>query len=410
MITKCPECDLPISSKAVTCPHCGYPLKTAPKPKKAPAHMRLPNGFGQISMIKNRNLRNPWRAMVTVGFTEEGHPISKILKPQGYFKTYNEAYEALVEYNRNPYDLKEDINMAKLYERWSEQYFKTLKSDSSIRTITSAWAYCGSIKNMRVKDVRARHIKGVIDEGKITINGVDKYPSAGIKGRIKSLFNIMLDYAVEYEIVERNYARTFALSGDIIAETKENYRGHIPFKDEEMAILWANINVSYVEDVLIQCYMGWRPQELCLLEIVNINLDDWTIRGGLKTEAGIDRIVPIHACIRDIVRAKYNRAVECGNKYLIMCMDGQTHRGNKVMTYDKYQQRFSKIVQALGLNPDHKPHDCRKHFVTLCKKYKVDEYAIKRMIGHTITDITERVYTERGVSWLHEELAKVQKI
>jgi hypothetical protein len=27
----------------------------------------LPNGFGQISEIKNRKLRNPFRAMITVG-------------------------------------------------------------------------------------------------------------------------------------------------------------------------------------------------------------------------------------------------------------------------------------------------------------------------------------------------------
>lgn len=67
--------------------------------------MRLPNGFGQISELKGRNLRNPFRAMVTVGTDESGRPICRTLKPKGYFKTYNEAYAALVEYNRNPYDL-----------------------------------------------------------------------------------------------------------------------------------------------------------------------------------------------------------------------------------------------------------------------------------------------------------------
>ena len=32
----------------------------------------------------------------------------------------------------------------------------------------------------------------------------------------------MLDYALEYEIVDRNYARTFELSGDIVKEVEEN--------------------------------------------------------------------------------------------------------------------------------------------------------------------------------------------
>lgn len=66
--------------------------------------MRLPNGFGQITEIKNAKLRKPFRAMVTVGKDENGKPICKLLKPESYFKTYNEAYSALLEYNKNPYD------------------------------------------------------------------------------------------------------------------------------------------------------------------------------------------------------------------------------------------------------------------------------------------------------------------
>lgn len=41
----------------------------------------------------------------------------------------------------------------------------------------------------------------------------------------------MLDYALEYEIVDRNYARTFNLSDDIIKEKAEAKRQHIPFTD-----------------------------------------------------------------------------------------------------------------------------------------------------------------------------------
>lgn len=34
----------------------------------------------------------------------------------------------------------------------------------------------------------------------------------------------------------------------------------------------------------------------------------------------------------------------------------------------------------------------------MAKKYKLDEYAIKYLIGHKIDDITERVYTQRDPS------------
>ena len=144
MLIICPECQLNVSDKAKVCPHCGYPMKdnamTKAKPSKK--HMRLPNGFGQITEIKGQNLRKTFRAMVTVGKNANGRPICKLLKPEGYFSTYNEAYAALVEYNKNPYDLNPDILMCQLYEKWLDEYSKSLSSDSSIRTIKSAWSYC----------------------------------------------------------------------------------------------------------------------------------------------------------------------------------------------------------------------------------------------------------------------------
>ena len=221
MLIQCPECDLQVSDKANTCPHCGYPLKPDAKPKssrKPNKRRRLPNGFGQISEIKGRNLRNPFRAMVTVGKDKNGKPICKPLKPESYFPTYNDAYTALVEFNKNPYDLEPSITVKELYDKWTPEYFKTLKSDDSARATTSAWQYCSAVYDMRVMDVRARHIKGCMEEGVATVRGQEQTPSASMKNKIKTLFNQMLDYAVEYELVDRNYSRTFKLTDDTIKE------------------------------------------------------------------------------------------------------------------------------------------------------------------------------------------------
>lgn len=413
MLTKCPECELQVSDKAPSCPHCGYPLQPNVKQRKPRnknnKRRRLPNGFGQISEIKNRNLRNPFRAMVTVGKDEKGRPICKPLKPESYFPTYNEAYAALVEYNKNPYDLNPAITMRELYERWTTEYFETLKSKSSIRTITCAWAYCSSIYGMRAMDIRARHIKGCMEEGIAIIKGEERHPTAGVKARIKSMFNLMFDYALEYEIVDRNYARTFNVSEDIIQEKDQSKRGHIPFKDEEIQILWDNVGVKqYVDIVLIQCYSGWRPQELGLLKLENVNLDNWTFIGGMKTAAGTNRTVPIHSKIRDLVKKRYQEALALGSEYLINCTDTNTHRSSIMLTYDKYQKRFEKVIKELKLNPQHRAHDGRKHFVTMAKKFNVDEYAIKYMVGHSINDITEKVYTQRDIEWLKTEIEKIK--
>lgn len=410
MLTQCPECELPVSDKANACPHCGYPIKAPGKQKrsrKSAKRRRLPNGFGQISEIKGRNLRNPFRAMVTVGKTPEGRPICKPLKPESYFPTYNDAYTALVEYNKNPYDLEPSITMVELYDKWFKEYEKTVKDT---RAVESAWAYCSEVYKMRVMDVRARHVKGCMEEGTVVVRGEERHPSATMKNKIKSLFNLMLDYALEYELVDRNYSRTFNLSEETIKEIVTVKKGHIAFTDEEMDKLWGCLGEKLGVDImLIQCYSGWRPQELGLLELADVDLVNWTFKGGMKTDAGENRVVPIHTRIRPLVQARYNEALALNSNFLLNWVDPNSRQKKNIkLTYARYQKAFERIRDELHLNPEHRPHDGRTHFVTSAKRYGVDEYAIKYMVGHKISDITEKVYTKREFAWLREEIEKIK--
>lgn len=114
--------------------------------------------------------------------------------------------QALSEYLANPYDIQNNnLTVADLYQRWSSEYFQAL-GEPSTRTIIAAWKYCHKIYGMRVKDLRARHIKGIIEDGYvIRESGKDarkKIPaSPGTKSRIKSLFNVMLDYALNMNLL-----------------------------------------------------------------------------------------------------------------------------------------------------------------------------------------------------------------
>lgn len=411
-LIKCPECQLQVSDKAITCPHCGYPLDTKVikrQQRKPTKRRRLPNGFGTISEIKNQNLRKPFRALVCVGKNFYGKPIYKSLKPETYFKTYNDAYAALLEYHKNPYDLDSDLTVEQLYEKWTDKYFESLSNPSSERTIKSAWNYCSAVYNMRAKDLRARHIKGCMEDGTYIVNGKEKHPSPTTKTKIKSLFNLMLDYAEEHELVDKNYARTFKLADDIIKDVEEEKKDHIDFTNEEMQKLWNNLyNVDYVDVLLIQCYSGWRPQELGLLKIENVDLDNWFITGGMKTDAGKDRIVPVHPKIRSLVKYRYQEAQKLGSEYLINCTDTKTHRSSLKLTYDKYRHRVDKIIEQLELNPDHRAHDGRIQFATMAGDAKMNEYAVKRIMGHKIKDITENTYTKRKKEWLMEEILKIK--
>lgn len=375
--------------------------------------MKLPNGYGSVTRLSG-NRRKPYLARVTLGWITDEQTGKSVQNRVtiGTFKTKKEALQALAEYSANPYDIQtSNITLAELYQKWTEAYFPTLESESSSRTITAAWRYCHAIYGMRVKDIRARHIKGIMEDGYIIPSngknaGQKVHASPGTKSRIKSMFNLMLDYALEYELVDKNYARTFDLSNNIIREKEAASRGHIIFTESEMQALWDNVNTKrFVDWILIQCYMGWRPQKLSNLKIENVHLDGQYITGGMKTSAGKNRSVPIHPRIKALVQKNYNQAVELGSQYLLN--DPLAVKGGMSITYDKYAGRFAKVMDALNFRQDHRPHDPRKTFITMAKKADVDEYVIKRLIGHHITDITENVYTERDMEWLRVELEKM---
>jgi integrase len=154
--------------------------------------------------------------------------------------------------------------------------------------------------------------------------------------------------------------------------------------------------------VLTGIYSGWRPQELSILKISNVDLENQTFSGGLKTDAGRDRIVPIHPLISGLVRNNYEKALSLGSDYLFNDIYGRqiTH-----LTYDKYRGRFNKIMKYLNLS--HTPHDTRHTFITKAKYYKMDEYILKRIVGHAITDITEKTYTHRELEELRLEMKKI---
>lgn len=36
------------------------------------------------------------------------------------------------------------------------------------------------------------------------------------------------------------------------------------------------------------------------------------------------------------------------------------------------------------------------------------EYALKRIVGHSIKDLTEKTYTKRNIEWLNREIEKIK--
>lgn len=328
--------------------------------------------------------------MVTLGwaFNEEKGRLVQNRVTVGYFHTKDEAIQALANYNASPYDIQTNsITFEEVYELWSREYFPTLANKSSIRTVSAAYNYCTPLYKMRMKDIRVEHLEGTIRDAEV---------GSATKGRIKSLFNMMYRYAMKHEIVQKDYAQ---LCNAVKREAPE--REIVPFSPEEINLLWENVDeVPFADMILIGIYSGWRPQELAILKNADIDLEAGIMKGGMKTDAGKNRIVPIHPLIRPLIEQRYSPDRE----YLFNDKNGQQ---GTYMTYDKYRGRFNKVMKRLNLT--HRPHETRHTFITKAKECHVDEYILKLIVGHAITDITEKTYTHRTIEQLQKEICKITK-
>lgn len=399
MLIICPECGKEISDRAISCPNCGYPMNspTSIKPRiKNGKPSKLPNGFGTIYKLPGKR-RNPFRAVKTDKWVyDPSTGKSKQLRfTIGYYPTRQAAMAALANYNENPYDIETNsVTFEEVYEKWSQEYFPTLSNTSSIRTITAAYAYCNSLYKMRMRDIRVEHLEGTVLNAQV---------GDATRGRIKSLFNMMYRYALAHEICNKDYASLMFASGNPIK--KNTQKEAVPFSQEEILLLWNNINIiPFADIIIIGIYSGWRPQELATLKVADIDFNANTMKGGLKTDAGRNRLVPIHPLIKPLIENRMNEAAGLKSEYLFNDIDGQQ---GTFMTYDKYRRRFEKVMKRLNLK--HRPHETRHTFITKAKSCHMDEHILKLIVGHAEQDLTEKVYTHRTMDQLQEEIKKITK-
>lgn len=385
------------------CPYCGK--NQSEVRRKEP---KRPNGTGSI-YIRKDNKSKPYAAASSLS----GKQVYL-----GSFATRTEAIQALKEYEYNPVT-SYNITLEQLHEEWQKIAYKKL-GKSVQQNYNSAWYKLKPLYKRKFRDIRTGEMQAIIDfyeapHHEIGVEGKPKYIDSNGKGtytvtdtpkmsdglkfsalhKIKCLLTSMYNYAMKNDIVNKNYA-------EFIELPEKNETSKSRFTDIQLEKLRQNIGIiPYADYIFAMCYLNFRISEFLELTADSYHISETGIPvfiGGKKTEAGTDRLVPIHKKIQPIIQScieKHGETVFCDEN-------------GKALTSDRFRKQcFYPAIQTLGFPDDLTPHSCRRTFSTRMSAAGARQEDIIALMGHTNFDVDINHYINQETETLYNAIMKM---
>ena len=330
--------------------------------------MKRSNGTGSIKYIKGRS--KPY-AVFRPSKIVDGKRKAELI---GYYTTRQEAEGVLNMENIHP---TKNTTLKELFEMWKRTRAFTELSKSTQEGYCASFNYMADYHNKRFVDMKQNDFQHCVDVA------IGQGKSVSTQNNVKILCNILSVYALINDITYKSYA--------VKLRTKSITKPKIEiFSDAEIQTLFDNDDVYLVDTILILIYTGMRISELLTLNKFQVNLQEMVIVGGLKTDAGRDRIIPIHPKIQKYVLDRYEKS-----QYKLI-----EHNGKSYSTR-YYRKKYYETLEELGIKKI-SPHKARHTFFSLMSKYCKDSKVIADVGGHTDVRFTENVYVHPDIERLRQ--------
>lgn len=356
--------------------------------------MRYPNGYGTVSLLSRPERRRfPYAVKVPngtkTGFNSKGILCTNyVYTPLAYVATWEEGDVLLKEYNnKKKYGtgtvLMSTMTFSDLYELAWPRAEKDIE-DSTKKAYLSAYnKHLKALHKVPIKEITVATIQRELDKM------VEKRMSQKSVWNAKYVCNIIMSYAYENNLIDKNYADFL----DIGKTTKAKEK--LPFARAQVETLFKYDNLPFVDTILIYIFTGFRLNELLKVRREDVHIDERYIIGGSKTDAGKDRIVPIHPYIENYVKKWHDRNTE----YLITDEKGLSY------TKDVYDRIFRKTLKQFDIYLTN--HSCRHTLSTMFNNAEVNKVAAQKILGHVGKDLDEKVYIHKNLERLIEAMDKI---
>ena len=350
--------------------------------------MKRANGSGSIVKLSG-NRRRPYVVRVSAR-DEYGHIVQRALS---YHEKAADAQAALDEYNRNRLEGKApsadrmNATLQQVYDGWKARAHRKLNS-GSIRCYNAAW-------NKSVSQYAGRKIRSItLDDWQQLLD--EREASGRSQSTINNVYILikaLCSYAMERDILGKDYSRYL----DIPSIELKSPRGALTDIQLKNLEKLAAAGEPWADTALMLCYTGFRVTEFLTLTRFSYHPEDGGyLQGGIKTEAGRNRIVPIHPKIRPYLDRWLAR-----NGDTIICDENGAAVG-----YKHYLDYFAELMKKIDA-PKATPHWCRHTFATLLHAADVDELTIKWLMGHSTRNDITAPYTHETIAVLRDAVLKV---
>lgn len=268
---------------------------------------------------------------------------------------------------------------------WAVEHYPRL-STAGVKSYEMSFKYCKDLYDVPFKDIKYRQWQSIVQ---MLHNRGLHY---GSQKKLKNLAGQLCKYAIKNEIATTDYAPMLEIDHNIPVFPRE------PFSEEEIEILWNNIDIPHVDLVIMLIYTGVRISEFMRIEVDNdvfIN-DDYFIVRKSKTLAGRNRPVPIHRLIKPF----FVKHMNDGGKLLIV-------DNGKPINYSKFHSWFMQLMRRLHLS--HRIHECRHTLATLLDNAGANDTATRKILGHACNGVTKQVYTHKKIDDLKYAMNLIQR-
>ena len=377
----CIKCKNEIPEGSLYCNHCGK-KQTVTKAR----HRKRAHGTGTIS--KDTRYKNPYIAHA---------PASKYSKSRVYigaYPTMREAQEAIEQYIREGRPELYNSTLADIYAKWSELHFKSV-SDSAISLYTSMWKRFKDIQGIKMRDIRTDHFQSIVNQA----------TSKSASDTIKAMAVMLCKYAMENDIINKNYA-------SFVKVPKFEKKEKKIFTKAEISVLWQHADDKRVQVILFMIYTGLRIGELLALKKPDIHLESGYIIAGEKTEAGRNRLIPIPSSIPELYSfvASWMNSAEGDN---LFPMNQVTFRNvifyPPLIEYGIDNGEILSPSKCRMIGNHHTPHSTRHTFASMSAAAGIQPENLQKIIGHSDFSTTADIYVHQDTETLCAEMAKLKK-